>query len=99
MQRMQTYTLERASLRKNELMEDIREWRPVGKIQAAISVSTGSTQEINQIQRIESTHTALTTSSKVRAGDRFGGYSVDFVIEGGRFYQLFLKQEAEIFED
>lgn len=97
MLRMQEYTLERCTISKGELLEDIKTWRPVKKIQAAISVSTGSTQELNQIQRITSTHIAI-TADEVKTGDRFGGYSVDFVIPGRRFNQLFLTREAVLHE-
>lgn len=97
MLRMQEYTLERCTISKNEHLENIKTWRPVKKIQAAISVSTGSTQELNQIQRITSTHTAV-TQDEVKTGDRFGGYTVDFVIPGRRFNQLFLTREAALHE-
>lgn len=97
MQRMQEYTLERCTAIKNELLEDVKEWQPVGKIRAAVSVAAGSTQETNQIQRITSTHTAV-TQDEVRTGDRFGGYIVDFVTPGRRYNQLFLTREAEIRE-
>lgn len=97
MQRMQQYTLERCTIEKNDLLENIKTWRPVKKIQAAISVSTGSTQELNQIQRITSTHTAV-TPDEVKTGDRFGGYTVDFVITGRRYNQLFLSGEAALHE-
>ena len=94
---MQQYTLERCTIEKNELLENIKTWRPVKKIQAAISVSTGSAQELNQIQRITSTHTAV-TPDEVKTGDRFGGYTVDFVITGRRYNQLFLSREAALHE-
>ena len=97
MQRMQEYTLERCTISKNEHLENIKTWQPVGKILAAISVSAGSTQEINQIQRISSTHTAV-TPNEVKTGDRFGGYTVDFVISGRRYNQLFLTREAALNE-
>lgn len=97
MQRMQEFTLERCTISKNEHLENIKTWQPIGTIWAAISVSTGSTQELNQIQRITSTHTAV-TPDEVRTGDRFGGYTVDFVIPGRRFNQLFLTKEAALHE-
>lgn len=99
MQRMEKYMLERAISRKNDLMETIQEWRPICEILAAISTATGSTQEINQIQRISSTHTAITQSNEARTGDRLGGYRVDFIIRGRRYNQLFLSREAEIGAD
>lgn len=93
MQRMKTYALERAQAQKNELLENEKIWQTVGEIQAAISTATGSTQEINQTRRIQSTHTALTLNRDVRPGDRFGGYSVDYAIQGRRYNQLFLTRE------
>lgn len=92
LQRMDTYTLERCITEKNDLLEDVKIWRQIGKIRAAISVSTGSTLETNQIQRISSTHRAI-TQDDVRAGDRFGGYTVDFTIPGRIYTQLFLTRE------
>lgn len=92
LQRMETYTLERCITEKNDLLEDVKIWRQIGKIRAAISVSTGSTLETNQIQRISSTHRAI-TQDDVRTGDRFGGYTVDFTIHGRIYTQLFLTRE------
>lgn len=92
LQRMDTYTLERCITEKNDLLEDVKIWRQIGKIRAAISVSTGSTLETNQIQRISSTHRAI-TQDDVRTGDRFGGYTVDFTIPGRIYTQLFLTRE------
>lgn len=99
MQRMETYALERAAIRKNELQENIKEWRSAGEIQVAISTATGAVQEINQIQRISSTHTAITPRRDVYSGDRFGGYSVDYVIPGRRYNQLFLTREEALHAD
>lgn len=98
MQRLRLFTLERRVERVNGLYETVQGWELVGTIRAAVSVSTGSTTEVNQIQRIQSTHTAL-THDDVRAGDRFGGYLVDFVIEGPRWRQLFLSREDALHED
>ena len=92
LQKMETYTLERCITEKNDLLEDVKIWRQIGKIRAAISVSTGSTLETNQIQRISSTHKAI-TQDDVRAGDRFSGYTVDFTIPGRIYTQLFLSRE------
>ena len=92
LQRMETYTLERCIAKKNDLLEDVKIWQQIKKIRAAISVSTGSTLETNQIQRISSTHKAI-TQDDVHAGDRFGGYTVDFTIPGRIYTQLFLSRE------
>ena len=79
MQKLRSFTLERRMERVNDLYETVVTWEPAGTIRAAVSVATGSTAEVSQIQRIQSTHTAL-THDDVRAGDRFGGYLVDFVL-------------------
>ena len=92
LQRMETYTLERCTSQKNDLLEDVKTWRRIGKIRAAVSVSTGSTLETNQVQRISSTHRAI-TQDDVRTGDRFGGFIVDFAIPGRIYNQLFLTRE------
>lgn len=92
LQRMETYTLERCTTEKNDLLEDVKIWKEIGKIRAAVSVSTGSTLETNQIQRISSTHKAITPDD-VRAGDRFGGYTVDFAIPGRIYTQLYMTRE------
>lgn len=91
-QRMQKYTLERKSIRMNELNEQIAEWKPAGSIWAAISVANGSVSELNQILRIDSTHTAVTRDS-VQTGDRFGGFRVTYVVQGRRFNTLYLKRD------
>lgn len=98
MQRIRSYALERRTERVNDLYEAVSVWKPVGTIRAAVSAAAGSTAELNQIRRIESTHTAL-THDDVRVGDRFGGYVVDYVVEGARWRQLFLSREDAIFED
>lgn len=92
LQKMEIYTLERCVIEKNELLEDVKVWKEVGKIRAAVSVSTGGTLEQNQLLRISSTHRAITMDN-VLAGDRFGGYLVDFVIPGRIYNQLYLTRE------
>ena len=99
MQKLRSFTLERRVERVNDLYETVVTWEPAGTIHAAVSVATGSAAEVNQIQRIQSTHTALTHDDDVRAGDRFGGYLVDFVIDGTRWRQLFLSREDALHED
>ena len=98
MQKLRSFTLERRMERVNDLYETVVTWEPAGTIRAAVSVATGSTAEVNQIQRIPSTHTAL-PHDDVRVGDRFGGYLVDFVMEGPRWRQLFLSREDALHED
>lgn len=92
LQRMEIYTLERCTIEKNDLLEGVKVWKEIGKIQAAVSVSTGSTLEQNQLLRISSTHRAITMDN-VRAGDRFGGYMVDYAIPGRIYNQLYLTRE------
>lgn len=98
MQNMQAYTLLRPMQKKNDLLENVTEYAPAGEILAAISTATGGMQEINQLQRIQSTHRALTPND-VRAGDKFGGYKVDFTIQGRVYRELFLTREDEAYED
>ena len=92
LQRMEKYTLERCTIQKNEMLEDVKIWKRVKEISAAISVSTGSTLEQNQLLRISSTHRAVTMDD-VCVGDRFGGYTVDYVISGRIYNQLYLTRE------
>lgn len=92
LQRMDIFTLERCTIKKNDLLEDIKVWKEIGKIRAAVSVSTGSTLEQNQLLRISSTHKAVTMDN-VQTGDRFGGYLVDYVIPGRIYNQLYLTRE------
>lgn len=92
LQRMDIFTLERCTIEKNDLFEDVKIWKQIGKIRAAVSVSTGSTLEQNQLLRISSTHKAVTMDN-VQVGDRFGGYLVDYVIPGRIYNQLYLTRE------
>ncbi len=92
MQRMREYALMRKSNRLNEWNEQIAEWHEIGTIRAAVSLASGSTKELNQILRIESTHTAVTYDNTVQTGDRFGGYEVLFVNTGKRMNVLNLKR-------
>ena len=96
-QRMQTYDLTRAVTTTNAWQEVEKTFETVGTIDVAVSVSSGSTLAQNDVLRISSTHTGLTYSTSVQVGDRFGGYIVDYIIEGSgrRMAQLFLtKGEA-----
>lgn len=92
MQRMQEYALMRRVNRLNDLCEQIAEWREAGRIRAAVSAASGNIHELNQILRIQSTHTAITRDS-VQIGDRFGGFDVTYVVPGRRFNVLYLKRE------
>lgn len=92
MQRMQEYALMRKANRLNDLCEQIAEWREAGTIRAAVSTASGNVSELNQILRIQSTHTAVTRDS-AQIGDRFGGFCVTYVVQGGRFNTLYLKRE------
>ena len=92
MQNMRKYALLRPVQTKNELLENVTGYEDAGEIRAAISTATGGMQEINQLQRIQSTHHALTPDD-VRVGDKFGGYRVDFCIQGRVYRELFLTRE------
>lgn len=96
MQRMQAYELERYETAENEWNEQIKRWKPAGMIRAAVSVGNGNTRSGEMI-RVSSTHTAVTPDD-VRAGDRFGGYVVDYVIPGRVYSQLFLTREDALRE-
>ena len=92
MQRMEEYDLLRPVFHENERYEQFAEWRTVDTIRAAVSTATGKVSELNQILRIESTHTAITRDT-AQVGDRFGGYQVNYVIPGRRFNVLYLKRD------
>lgn len=92
MQRMQSFDLMRPEVEVNRLGEEVRRYKPAGKIRAALSAVTGGVAEQNQALRINSTHRGL-TQDDVRTGDRFGGYVVDYVITGTRYTQLYLTRE------
>lgn len=92
MQRMEEYDLLRPVFHENERYEQVAEWRTVDTIRAAVSTATGKVSELNQILRVESTHTAITRDT-VQVGDRFGGYQVTYVIPGRRFSTLYLKRD------
>lgn len=92
MQRMKPYTLERKVNRMNDLCEQVASWETVGTIRAAVSVAGGSRNELNQVLRIDSTHTGVTYDD-VRTGDRFGGYRVQYVADGTRLRTLYLARD------
>ncbi len=93
--RLKTYTLMRPAPVKNEWSEETLALKKVRAIRAAVSTASGKTLEQNQALRISSTHIAL-THDDVRAGDRFGGYVVDYVIPDTRWKQLFLTREEAL---
>ena len=97
MQRMQAYELERYETAENEWNEQVKRWKPAGTIRAAVSAGSGNTQNSDQALRVSSTHRAVTPDD-VRAGDRFGGYVVDYVIPGRIYSQLFLTKEDALRE-
>lgn len=94
MQRFEEYTLTRAVVTVNEWAEEVPAWTNAGTIRAAVSTASGSVTEMNELLRIDSTHTALTYDS-CQAGDRFGGYRITYIIPGAgrRPHQLFLARE------
>lgn len=93
MQRMQKYALMRKTNHLNELYEQVPEWNQIGEIEAAVSLASGSQKELNQILRIEATHTAVTYSTLVQTGDRFDKYEVLYVNRGSRMTVLNLKSD------
>lgn len=92
LQRMEVFEHLRPEISVNAMGEEVKIFRSVGKVQAAVSAITGSTVEQNQALRISSTHRAL-TQDDVRTGDKLSGYVVDYVIAGTRYTQLFLSKE------
>lgn len=97
MQRMPEYDVLRCTVEQNEYMERVKTWKSVGKIRAALSVATGSKQELNQALRVNSTHRAVTPGS-VEVWDRLQApdgatYAVDYIIPGTPYNQLFLTRE------
>lgn len=90
---MAEYALLRPVKALNAWNEQETRWETVGAIRAAVSLSSGSRNEQNQILRIESTHTGITYDD-VRTGDRFGGYEITYVAEGLRGQKmLWLKRD------
>ncbi len=92
MQNMQTFTLLRKENTLNEWNEQIATWKESGEVHVAVSRATGTTASVNQVLRIDSTHTGV-TYDKIATGDRFGGYEVLYVTECGRLYFLNLKRD------
>lgn len=100
MQRMSAFALLRCTVEKNALRENVKTWVEVGTISAALSVATGSTQELNQALRVSSTHRAVTTDT-VEVWDRLRAvdgstYIVDYIIPGTPYSQLFLTKEEAV---
>ena len=81
----------------NAWNERILTWEQLGTVYAAVSTASGNQQHLNDMLRIQATHTATTYSADVEPGDRLGDYTVEYVIPGGgrRMAQLFLSQTAE----
>lgn len=101
--RLEPYDLHRAAETVNGWQEDVRGWEKVGGIRAAVSAGTGGgLQRVNDLMRIDSTHTAVTWD-EVKAGDRLtepggdpetGAWEALYVIPGGRrkMNQVFLRR-------
>ena len=100
--RLEPYVLYRETQAVNAMKEAVSAWTSQGTIRAAISAGTGgSLNRVNDLQRIDSTHTAATWDA-VQVGDRLrkdgesggSGYKVLYIIPGGRrkMHQLFLKR-------
>ena len=92
---METFEHMRQEISINAMGEEVKHYRRIGKIQAAVSTITGSTKEQNQALRISSTHRGL-TQYDVRTGDKIGDYIVDFVISNTRYTQLYLTKEETL---
>ena len=102
-QRMEYFDLLRPQTETNDWNEQLREWKRVQTIRAAVSVGGGGIKEKDELLRVESTHTGI-THADVQPGDRLrpvrGGdaYRVDYVMRGPRFHQLMLSREAGVHE-
>lgn len=105
--RLEPCVLTRKAERLNGWNEEEAEWQEAGTVRAAISAGTGGgLMTVNELLRIESTHTAVTWDD-VRVGDRIRatdddgsgtGWEVVYRIDGGRrrMHQLFLKRVDEV---
>ena len=91
-QNMQTFTLLKKVNTLNEWNEQVATWKESGKVRVAVSHASGTTTLLNQLLRIDSTHTGV-TYDKIEVGDRFGGYQVLYVTDCGRQYFLNLKRD------
>lgn len=102
-QRMEYFDILRPETVTNDWNEQVREWKRVKTIRAAVSVGGGGIKEKNELLRVESTHTGL-THADVQPGDRLrpvrGGdvYKVTYVLRGPRYRQLMLAKEAGVHE-
>lgn len=68
-QRMDEYALLRDAGGMNAMREHVEDWQTAGIIHAAISTGGGSLQAVNELLRVESTHTAV-TGDAVAIGER-----------------------------
>ena len=106
--RLEPCDLYRETQTVNAMKETVTAWSKVGTIRAAISAATGGTvQRVNDLMRVESTHTAVTWDA-VQIGDRLRrteedtgsgtGFQVLYIIPGGRrkLNQLFLKRTDDV---
>lgn len=93
-------TLYRRAETLNALNEAVEAWQEAGTVRAALSEGGGSLNQLNQLRRVDSTHTAVTWDS-VKPGEAIAPegaaevYLVTYAIDGGgrRMNQLFLKRE------
>lgn len=93
--------LYRKSVTQNAYGEPVAAWNDEGSIRVAISELTNSLQQINNVNRVESTHSAVCYAGGVSVGDRIVDDGIIFdvlsVTQGRRFQLLQLKQsEANV---
>lgn len=91
-QKMVKFTLLRKANTLNEWNEQVATWKEHGKVRVAVSLASGSANTLNQLLRIDSTHTGITYDD-IQVGDRFGGYQVLYVTDLGRKKFLNLKRD------
>lgn len=104
-QRMDDLTLLRKTTTINAWREAVTEWTESGTIKAALSEGGGRVETINELQRIDATHTAVTAAA-VRTGERLRAadgreYDVRYVVpaDGRRYAQLYLRTVEAVSAD
>lgn len=95
LQSMKSYQLERRTVTRNAWNEDVVSYTPVGDVEVAVSVATGATVTSNEVLKVKSSHRGLTLCD-VRVGDRFGGFTVDYVTDARQYRLLYLSKEEAV---
>lgn len=84
----------------NAYNEAINKYQPIGEIEIFVYTSTGSTQTMNEVVSIQSTHIGLTHDKSVSVSDKVLVenvlYKVDFITETRRMRVLSLEVDNGI---